>query len=160
MVPLISLFSQGCSHTVPAERDRSTVGYQCIAWLLYPSHPFLPLTLIRPPGDPDPEQGNRYHNDAQVSLRSRLLRSYITRDLSTALETPVLCRPATAPLSSIQPWGSIQSTAGIHPICKQKMVWHWCPKKCSWMPFKQINNKSSREDWGAIFYEPNLVKGF
>lgn len=29
--------------------------------------------------------------------------------------------------------------ASIHPTCKQKMVWHRCLKKRSWLPFEQIN---------------------
>lgn len=82
----------------------------------------------RTPQDPNSEQGNGCHHSAQVSLARWLLG---TRHGNSCADTVTL--------SSLVSLGQHQSTASIHPICKQKVVWHWCPKKCSWMPFKQIN---------------------
>lgn len=113
-------------------------GSQHISWCVSAiSH--LPASHLgqtcRTPQDSNPEQGNGCHHSAQVSL-ARWLWGTCTSSSATDMAAAVQELWHSAPLSA---WGSIQSTASIHPICKQKMVWHWCPKKCSWMPFKQIN---------------------
>lgn len=111
-------FSQGYSCTTERDGGLSTSAAGVLAISHLPASHFG--QTCRTPRDPNSEQGNGCHHSVQVSLARQLLGTCISCSV-TGPQARQLCRHCdTAPCSA---WGSVQSTASIHPTCKQ-MVWH------------------------------------